>query len=165
MIRIYDDNLTIWNAGELLDPLKPEMLKQEHPSVLRNRIIAHIFYRAGYIEAWGRGTVAIVNETKQAGLKAPDYELHAGGMKLVFHKPRENVTEDVTQDVTEDVTENRRAKILKLLENNSQLSTTQLAKQIGVARRTIARDIDALKAQGRLKRIGPDKGGYWKVIA
>jgi predicted HTH transcriptional regulator len=29
---------------------------------------------------------------------------------------------------------------------------------------TVARDIEYLKGVGMLERIGPDKGGYWKII-
>jgi ATP-dependent DNA helicase RecG len=41
---------------------------------------------------------------------------------------------------------------------------TELAEQLNVTRRTIHRDIDKLKQKGLIERIGPDKGGYWKVI-
>ena len=29
---------------------------------------------------------------------------------------------------------------------------------------TIYRDIEKMKKNGIVKRIGPDKGGYWKII-
>ncbi len=51
MIRVYDKKLSVWNEGQLMDPLNIEMLKEEHPSLLRNRLIANVFYYAGYIEA------------------------------------------------------------------------------------------------------------------
>jgi len=34
-----------------------------------------------------------------------------------------------------------------------------------VARMTIYRDIEKLKNKRQIKRMGPDKGGYWKIIA
>ncbi len=52
----------------------------------------------------------------------------------------------------------------KLLEENPYISTTKVAELLGVSRQTIAVQIAKLKAQGRLRRIGPDKGGYWEVI-
>ena len=51
-------------------------------------------------------------------------------------------------DDTEDVTE----------------TTSTLPQKTGVSRRTIARDMDALKEKGFLRRIGPDNGGYWKRL-
>lgn len=38
-----------------------------------------------------------------------------------------------------------------------------LAKKNNVTWRTIARDLEKLKARGKLERIGPDKGGYWEI--
>jgi ATP-dependent DNA helicase RecG len=39
----------------------------------------------------------------------------------------------------------------------------ELSKKLKVNHKTIKRDIQLLKDKGFLERIGPDKGGYWKV--
>ena len=67
-------------------------------------------------------------------------------------------------NVTENVTENRLLLILEEMKKNTSITTTDLARILHVTRRTIHRDIDLLKQQGLLTRIGPDKGGNWKVI-
>ena len=41
----------------------------------------------------------------------------------------------------------------------------QLAKALNVTRRTIARDIEKLKNEAVIKRIGSDKSGYWEIIS
>ncbi len=43
---------------------------------------------------------------------------------------------------------------------NNNITTTELSKILNVARRTIVIDIDNLKNNRKLKRIGSDKGGY-----
>ena len=70
----------------------------------------------------------------------------------------------VTEDVTEDVIEDREDVIVKFMQENSELTTTEIAKKINVSRRTIARDINKLKSKGIITRVGSDKEGYWKVI-
>lgn len=60
-LRVYDPTVTIWNDGEL-ERLHIEDLSREHDSYQRNPLIADIFYRAGYIEAWGRGTLTIIEK-------------------------------------------------------------------------------------------------------
>ncbi len=55
-------------------------------------------------------------------------------------------------------------KILKLLENNPQMSQRELSKVTGLTQRGIEWNIKKLKATGRLQRVGPDKGGHWKVL-
>lgn len=54
-------------------------------------------------------------------------------------------------------------KILQLLAKNPVLSAKQLAQQLGLSSRAIEKNIAQLKADGRLKRIGAAKGGYWQV--
>lgn len=39
----------------------------------------------------------------------------------------------------------------------------ELATRIGVTQRSIQRNIQKLQEAGLLSRIGPAKGGYWKV--
>jgi len=44
------------------------------------------------------------------------------------------------------------------------MTTQQLADQLSISRRAIAKQIKNLQEQGLLKRVGPDKGGHWEVI-
>jgi len=53
---------------------------------------------------------------------------------------------------------------LGLIEENNKISTHKLAQILGVARMTIVRDIKYLKNKGMLERVGPNKGGFWKII-
>lgn len=55
-------------------------------------------------------------------------------------------------------------KIINLIKQNNQISAKQLARKLSISDRTIERDIEKLKKQGTIKRIGSEKGGYWEVI-
>jgi ATP-dependent DNA helicase RecG len=63
-----------------------------------------------------------------------------------------------------NVTDNRIDSLLNLINKNNKITTQKLADILGVSRMTIARDIEYLKGKGMLERIGPDKGGFWKII-
>lgn len=56
-----------------------------------------------------------------------------------------------------------REKIVALLAQDGKLSAAALAKQIGLSAKTIEKHLAKLKADGTIERIGPAKGGYWKV--
>ena len=56
-ISVYRNKLIIWNDGELPDQWTVERLKKKHPSRPFNPDVANCFFRAGLIEAWGRGTI------------------------------------------------------------------------------------------------------------
>ena len=72
--------------------------------------------------------------------------------------------EETKENVTENVTEKRRQYILQLIEENNNITTTEIAELAGVVRRTIARDIDFLKDTGILLRVGSDRKGHWKLV-
>jgi predicted HTH transcriptional regulator len=72
-----------------------------------------------------------------------------------------DVTDDIT-DVTDNVT-NRTKVILNFIMKNDKITASEIAKDMGVTKRTILRDIEKLKKENLLERIGPEKGGHWRV--
>jgi Fic family protein len=66
--------------------------------------------------------------------------------------------------MSEKMPEKTSEKILRLIADNPRLTIAELARLTGLATRTIERNIQGLQAQGRLCRVGPDKGGHWEVI-
>ena len=55
-------------------------------------------------------------------------------------------------------------KIIKAIKENPEITINQLSKITGLTRRGVEWQIAKLKEQNKLKRIGPDRGGYWEVI-
>ena len=39
-----------------------------------------------------------------------------------------------------------------------------MADSLAVSRRAVAKQIAQLQARGVIRRVGPDKGGYWEII-
>lgn len=56
-----------------------------------------------------------------------------------------------------------REKIVALLSEDGKLSAVALAKKIGISAKSVEKHLANLKADGIIERIGPAKGGYWKV--
>lgn len=55
-------------------------------------------------------------------------------------------------------------KILGIIKYNAQITIKELAEQLKVSTRAIEKNISKLKSEGKLERIGGDKGGHWKII-
>lgn len=55
-------------------------------------------------------------------------------------------------------------KIIELIQENPNVTTSEMAEKIGVTRRAIAKITGALQAEGVIRRVGPDKGGHWEII-
>lgn len=90
-----------------------------------------------------------------------------------------NLTHDIEtyRESIEDIPESRekpqkdrekkmksREKIIDLLSQDNSLSAAALAKRIGITSKAVEKHIAKMKTEGILKRIGPDKGGYWQVV-
>ena len=75
----------------------------------------------------------------------------------------ENVTENVTGSVI-DTSQKTSQKIIDLVREDPYISTSKMAEIIGIDRRNIARNIKKLQDQGVIRRVGPDKGGFWEII-
>ena len=56
-----------------------------------------------------------------------------------------------------------RDRIIALLSEDGKLSAAALAEKIGISAKAVEKHLANLKADGIIERIGPAKGGYWKV--
>jgi len=68
------------------------------------------------------------------------------------------------RNVTDNVTDKRFAKIIDLIMENDTISTSQIAEELNVTKRTILRDISKLKTDNLITRSGDEKTGRWVII-
>jgi len=164
-LRVYDDKIWLWNAGKLPEGISIEQLKKPHASYLRNPLLADIFYKAGYIESWGRGTLNIIDYCTSANLPEPEMSEEMNGFLLVIHKYGEGSEKipETTQKSPRKVPE-KSQKILNALKENPFLSRKQLALNLGESEHTIQSRLRKLQKDGIIKRIGHAKGGHWEVV-
>ena len=57
-----------------------------------------------------------------------------------------------------------RDRILELIKSHPKHTAKTMASCLGLSVQAIQKQIAILKAEKRLQRIGPDNGGYWKVL-
>ncbi len=172
IMKVYDDHIWLWNPGELPDGYNTETLQNDHHSVLRNKLIANVFYKAGFIEHWGRGFDKVKNAFAAAKILFPKVETQFKGTSVIIQREVESLNEQESPSTTEKSTlktaqktiQKTAQKIIELIKKNNEISTDELAKMCGLTRSGINYQIRKLKQQGLLYRIGPDKGGHWEVI-
>ena len=168
-IRIHEDIVLISNDCVFPANWTAETLMQRHRSEQYNPKIANAFFRAGYVEAWGRGIENMCKLCADYGVKT-EYTVHPCDVMLefripqldVFDKRPKKVTERVTEKVTERVTENQ-AIIIREMEKNPFVTAIGLAKNLGISLRKTKENVKKLQQKGLIHRIGPDKGGYWQI--
>jgi Fic family protein len=90
-----------------------------------------------------KGLVSDISETDEAQQKQPIAS--------------DNVSVNVSVNVS------AKDKIVDIIAQMPTITVKELAKMLSVTERTIYRQIDILKAENKIERVGSDKTGYWKI--
>jgi ATP-dependent DNA helicase RecG len=86
-IRVYPDKLAIWNPGELPEGWTMKKLFGHHSSKPYNPLVANAFFRAGEIEAWGRGIERILDACRDEGAPEPRLDFDSRDVWVEFPFP------------------------------------------------------------------------------
>ena len=159
-ISVYDDKLMIWNAAALPTGWTIETLMKKHSSQPYNPEIANAFFRAGEIEAWGRGIERILSACMEADIQMPEWNFDGSGLwvTFLFMNDQKNDQKDVQKKLTE-----RQKDILSLLSSDGTLTIEEMSKRLGISEKTIYRELSLLKANGHIERKGSKTKGEWVV--
>lgn len=158
-LRVYDDSLVIWNPGKLPESMTIEQLKGKHESKPRNRLIADVFFMAGYIEAWGRGINIIMEGCKNYGLPEPIIEEEQGGISITFLK--DIYTEEYLTGLG---LQEKYVRTLLFIKENGRITNTQFQKLLNVSKRTGTNDLQFLMDENYIEKTGTrGRGTYYTL--
>ena len=192
-IKMFDDRLVFESPGKLPGMVKPTNIRNTHFS--RNPKISAFLKAYHYVKEYGEGVDRIYRELEANGTSALSFRTDDFILKISVPKVSEKVTvktkkvsEKVTVndgDVTQKVTVTRQVLLEKLIEraskngdkltknriailglmiDNPYISKIELAKVVGISANSIMRNIDYMRGK-YLRRVGPDKGGFWEIIS
>ncbi len=159
-IRVYDDKMNIWNDGGLPTGISLESLKRPHSSNPRNPIIAGVCFKGGLIDAWGSGTVKIIETCLQAGLPEPELIEQDGGFLVTLFK--NNLTKE---QLTKLGLNERQLKAVEYVKEKGKITNKDYQELNSVAKPTATRDLAELVEKfGILKNTGKGAGSYYEII-
>ena len=166
-LAIYDDRLEIWNPGSLPDELEIEQLKEPHNSYQRNELLAHIFYKRGWIEKWGTGTTRMIEHCKKNGTPEPEFSESAGGFSVIFPF-KEPMNTGVTTKSSPSIAPltARQQEIITLLGSKMTMPAKEILEKLKnpPASRTLRDDLIYLKQAGLINSKGHAKNTVWFII-
>lgn len=169
-ISVYPDRIYISNDCVFSLDWTAETLLQKHRSNPYNPNIANVFFRAGYIEAWGRGIEKMCNECRKNNVGTPEYTLRSDEIMVCFvtkhpigshnlHNNRTKTAQKLPDTVPVVV-----FKTYEAITANPYATRKQLSEELEISERTVSECIATLKKYGCMVRIGGNKGGHWKII-
>lgn len=181
-VALYDDRLEVTSPGGLYFGLTLEEAISGR-SKQRNRVVAEVFNQMGLIEAWGTGLKNICREAREYSLPNPEFiemagtfrvnlyrrpevilERHIDGVGTAKHRRNIGETSVINQNNVSESLNDTQRKILDLLSENTHMTGSVLAEQIGISKRNIEANIRKLKERGILIRHGSAKSGYWEIV-
>jgi ATP-dependent DNA helicase RecG len=148
-LHVYDDRMELWNPGPLPEELTIEKLKHSHSSYPRNVNIANVFFKAGYVESWGRGTTKIISSCLEAGLPEPLIEEDQGGFRVVFRKDNLNKEALTAQGLNV-----RQVNAVLYVKENGQINNSEYQKLNTIGKSVAASELQQLADQKILSRVG-----------
>ena len=148
-IRLYDYHFSVWNDGGLPDGITEEDLKKVHRSKPRSPLVADVCFKGGYIDAWGRGTIKIIESCQEAGLPEPVLKEEQGGFLSEIFKDR--FTKDGLRKL--ELTE-RQIEAVLYTKKYGNITNSKYQEIANVSKATASRDIKVLEEKGLLKNIG-----------
>ena len=169
-IEKHDDRLCFRNPGLLRLPI--EQIYEGGNSKARNPRIQNMLRMIGFGENLGSGFPKIIAAWKETNWGEPQLlnkvELDEVELVLPVPSPKTtpaNATVNATVNATATVKLNKtQMRILPILQTNKFATYEEIAKQLDIERTTVWRNLDTLKKEGAVKRIGGDKNGYWEVL-
>ena len=180
-IKMFDNRLVFESPGRLPGTVKPSNIRHTHFS--RNPKIAQFLKAYNFVKEFGEGVDRVCRELEANGTPHLSFHLDDFILKITVPKVTERVIEkDVNviekvikthQEVidkviekavalNEKLTENR-ISIIKLIIENPYISKSELSKHVGISENSISRNIEAMRDK-YLRRVGPNKGGFWEII-
>ncbi|MBU4371512.1 MAG: helix-turn-helix domain-containing protein [Syntrophaceae bacterium] len=189
---VFDDRIEITSPGCLPRSLEIEDIMAGR-SEIRNKVIARFFKEIGFIEQWGTGMRKMVNLCASANLPEPEFKESGLFFKIIFKKGpslndkarwSENKDAEDTRDKNNRLQETmggqvgwsdkwsvrlselppRHREIIEMLRANRGISRQGMARSLAINPSAVQKHLAKLKDAGLIRRVGPDKGGYWQII-
>ena len=191
-IEKHDEKLVFRNPGLLRVPI--EQIYEGGVSYARNPKIQNMLRMVGYGENLGSGFPLILEAWKQAGWALPELknkiDLDEVELTLPVQRDEDNTlkgtlkssqkstlksmqkkpenTRESTQKSTlkssQKSSQKSMQKIIELIITSPYITLSEMATFLGMTRRGVDKNIQKLKEQGIIQRVGSDKGGHWEII-
>jgi ATP-dependent DNA helicase RecG len=185
-LSVYEHQIVLWNSGQLPHDWSHEKFLGKHPSVPYNPLVAAAFFRAGYVESWGRGIEKILRECVTHDVPEPVFDTSMSGLMITFKANPAHVVAAVGGSAAERLLGGKQAidqasdkeTILKLSQNypkttqesllvllraNPAVTINAVATQLGITPIGVRYHLAKLKDAGTIERIGSARSGHWKI--
>lgn len=152
-ISMYDDRIEITSPGSLPTGISKEEYLQGQISILRNPILAGVFFRLKYIEQFGTG-IKRINLAYENSLIKPEYNIYKNTITVVLP-----VYNDSLNILNED-----EKIIYNILSKNLSISRAEIENLSGFSKGKTIRLLNNLIDENIIEKIGKSVETKYKLL-
>lgn len=136
------------------------------------------------IEAWGSGIPKLMEAMQEYGLREPEFRDMEIGFRINLYRNMEETrmrTDQGVQKVDQDIQKltddavkisvyteynltDKSKAVLALIKEQPDITQREIAAQLGWKINRVKYQIDKMKSQNVIQRIGTSQKGYWKIL-
>ena len=150
-VSMFDDRIEIISPGGLPSGITEDEYLSGKLSVLRNRNLANVFYRLGFVEIFGTG-ITRIKQLYEEGLNQPDFEVSENAIKIVLPVFEKNL------NLTED-----ERKIYKILSKTMLKSISEIAPCVPFGKSKTTQLLKEMGKKGVVKIEGRGRGTKYVI--
>lgn len=144
-VSMFPRRIEVVSPGALPPGLTEQDYLSGHVSMLRNPVVAGVFFRLDIIEKFGTGVMRI-RDSYAGTLVAPSFSARAGSVA---------VTLPVVGDT---VAEGPEAEVMSALAKGRRMTRAEISRVVGFSKDKTIRVLNALLAKGVIERVGEGPG-------
>lgn len=150
-VSMFDDRIEVVSPGGLPSGITEDEYLSGKLSVLRNRNLANVFYRLGFVEIFGTGITRIKQIYSEASVK-PSFEVSENAIQIVLPIYEENA----------NLTEDEKA-VYKFLRKNMLKSMSEIAPYISFGKSKTTKLLKDMEQKGVITIEGKGKGTKYRI--
>ncbi|KIO46301.1 MULTISPECIES: winged helix-turn-helix domain-containing protein [Sanguibacteroides] len=124
------------------------------------KLIAEAFYLTNDIEKYGSGFTRIREAIVPYPTMKYDFYVMGNGCFSELSYERQKIS---TAEIEDSGLKDSVEKIVGAIKVNPFITQSELAKITGLSRRGVEWNLQQLRKNGIILRVGPDKGGHWEI--
>ena len=145
-VLMFDDRIEVISPGGLPSRITEEEYLSGKLSVLRNRNLANVFYRLGFVEIFGTG-ITRIKHLYEEGLIKPDFEVSENTIKIVLPVFEKNL----------NLTENEQT-VYKFLSKTMLKPISEIAPYVPFGRSKTTQLLKGMEQKGIVVLEGKGRG-------
>ena len=151
-VSMFEDRIEISSPGGLPAGISEEEYLNGQVSILRNPIIANVFFRLKYIEKFGTGIIRI-NYAYEKALEKPSYRIFENSIRVVLPVL-----------TLEDGLSEKERTILYLIKENGTAARSTLEQESGMGKDMVIRILNELLKRNIIAKKGKGRGTRYESL-